>query len=891
MEFPKKYNHKDAETKWQNYWNDNKIHQYDSSKSRAETYVIDTPPPTVSGMLHMGHVFSYTQADFIARYQRMKGKTVFYPMGFDDNGLPTERLVEKVKKIKGSNMPRDEFVAICKEVVAPAEEEFRELFKSIALSVDWNEEYQTISDKTRLMSQLSFLELYDENSGKGRQLERKTTPCYFDCYDNTALAQADLEDKEQDGFMNDIIFKSEDGVQDLIIATTRPELIAACVALLCHPEDERYKDLIGKNAITALFNVKVPIIADSLVEMEKGTGLVMCCTFGDVTDIEWQKKHNLQIRSILNKKGLIKDFANEESDDYDQGLVEDLSEYCDFAKYQVQFEIIKSQHVTKAKGLMIDAAKEAGLLVKQTPVKQVVKCAERSGKPIEILVTPQWFIKVTTEKEALLKKANEINWYPKHMKIRMDQWIEKLSWEWCISRQRFFGVPFPVWYVSEIKEGSSSKPQIIVADKDQLPIDPLYNLPKGYKEISKQEDGSFIAEKDGTEYLVLAEKDIMDTWATSSITPQISSRGINAEYHDDIERHNKLFPADLRPQAHEIIRSWAFYTLVKAHHHENKLPWHNIMISGWCLAHDKTKMSKSKGNVITPVGLIQEKSSDLVRFWASTSHLGSDTAYSEDVVSVGKKLINKLWNAAKFASINLGQLTYTRTDIAGDVTQGAIFCTSDLWILSRLKQTIEKSEIEFNRYEYAKARDVIENFFWNDFCDNYLEIVKTRSYGNKENLAEFSNDITDEEITSGQTSSLLTLSYCLENILKLFAPFIPHITEELYQIIFHSDKKKLTSIHQSGSWPDVNTMLIDDNAIEHGNTALNIIDQIRKAKSDNNYSIKQEIIKLDLCLTRSANWSNDFILDLKAVNNIKEINILASDQTEITLDIEYKIVG
>ncbi|MBT4989343.1 MAG: valine--tRNA ligase [Rickettsiales bacterium] len=890
MEFPKKYNHKETEIKWQNYWTEHQIYQYDSSKSRKETYVIDTPPPTVSGMLHMGHVFSYTQADFIARYQRMKGKTVFYPMGFDDNGLPTERLVEKVKKIKGSSLPRDEFVKICKEVVVPAEEEFRHLFKSIALSVDWNEEYQTISDKTRLISQLSFLDLYDKNSGKGRQLERKTTPCYFDCYDNTALAQADLEDKEQDGVMNDIIFKSDDGQQDLIIATTRPELIPACVALLCHPEDERYQNLIGKKAITALFNVKVPIIADDLVEMEKGTGLVMCCTFGDVTDIEWQKKHNLQIRSILNKKGLIKDFSNKESDDYDKNLVDDLNKYCDFTNYQEQFNIIKNQHVTKAKNLMIDAVKAEGRLVKQTPVKQVVKCAERSGKPIEILVTPQWFIKVTTEKEKLLEKAEAINWYPNHMKIRMQQWIEKLSWEWCISRQRFFGVPFPVWYVSKINSGTT-KIDIVVADKDQLPVDPLYDLPKGFTKIKKQDDNSFLAEKDGVEYLVTPEKDIMDTWATSSVTPQISSRGINAAYHDDIKRHNKLFPADLRPQAHEIIRSWAFYTLVKAHHHEDKLPWYNMMISGWCLASDKTKMSKSKGNVITPVTLIQEKSSDLVRFWASTSHLGSDTAYSEDVVSVGKKLINKLWNAAKFASINLDKLIQTKTDIKTDIENGNIACTSDLWILSRLKQTIAKAGQEFDRYEYAKARDAIESFFWNDFCDNYLEIAKARSYGDKERLSEFCNNITDEEIKSGQISSLLTLSYCLENILKLFAPFIPHITEELYQIIFYNSNSKLQSIHQCGAWPNIDEMIIDDLAITSGNTALNIIDQIRKDKSDHNFSIKQEITKLGLSLTKRSDWTNDFILDLKAVNNIKEMNISDSDTNDIKLDIEYKIAS
>ncbi len=558
-----KYDPKTREKFWQNHWKENKIFAWKNDLPKAQTFVIDTPPPTVSGVLHIGHVFSYTQADFVARYMRMSGKDVFYPMGFDDNGLPTERLVEKIIDKKAGVFEAENghgsFVKKCREVVFEAEKEFEILFNSIALSVDWDQKYQTISPESQKISQASFVDLYRKNL-----VEKKFEPVFWDISDRTALAQADLIDKEVEGVMNEIEFSIEGSDEKIIIMTTRPELLPACVAVMVHPEDERYKKFHGQNAVTPLFGVKVQIIADDLVQLDKGTGAVMCCTFGDETDIRWWKKHNLPLKIIIQKDGRIEGISIKQ---FKEKVIEDL----------------------KAKNL----------LLKQETIRRPVKCAERSGVPIEIVVAPQWFIKILDKKELLKSKAAECNWFPEYMKVRIDQWIDGLQWDWCISRQRFFGVAFPVWYSK--RAGEEGK--ILVADPSQLPCDPNVDLPNGY---SRDE--------------VTAETDIMDTWATSSISPQLSSKGISSEISFDKQRHEKLFPADLRPQAHEIIRTWAFYTIVKSALHQNSIPWKNLMISGWCLAADKTKMSKSKGNVVTPTSLIEEKGSSRARppgMWAT----------------------------------------------------------------------------------------------------------------------------------------------------------------------------------------------------------------------------------------------------------------------------------
>lgn len=830
-ELSKKYDAKTREKFWQNHWKDKKIFSWQDDKPKDQTFVIDTPPPTVSGLLHMGHVFSYCQADFVARFQRMSGKDVFYPMGFDDNGLPTERLVEKVIKKKAGvyehENGRGSFVNKCREVVETAEEEFEALFNSIALSVDWEQKYQTISPQSQKISQASFVDLYKKNL-----VEKKFEPVFWDISDRTALAQADLIDKDVEGVMNEIEFGLAGLDEKLVIMTTRPELLPACVAVMIHPEDERYKHLHGKKAITPLFGIEVPIICDDLVQLDKGTGAVMCCTFGDETDISWWKKHSLDLKVIISKDGKIRDLE----------------------KVGIEGYLEEALPIKKFKAKVIEDLEAQNLLLKQETIKRPVKCAERSGVPIEILVVEQWFIKILDKKELLKKKAEECQWFPKYMKVRIDQWIDGLAWDWCISRQRFFGVSFPIWYSK--RAGEEGK--ILVADIDQLPCDPAVDLPKGYN-------------RDEVE----PETDIMDTWATSSVSPQLSSHGIS----DDVdlgqqERHKKLFPADLRPQAHEIIRTWAFYTIVKSALHEDEIPWQNLMISGWCLAADKTKMSKSKGNVVTPTALIQEKGSDIVRYWASTSHLGTDTAYSEDVFKIGQKLVTKLFNAAKFASMKFDILTDDSLNPSDDrITQA-----SDLWVLNRLKQVVINATEQFDKFEYAKAREYVEEFFWKDFCDNYLEICKVRSYGveaQKFDGIELSEEQKDD-IRAKQESAVLTLRICLNTLIKVFAPFIPHICDEIYSVLFESEFNEKSSINARGNWPKFNDEADD---VEVGNRVLEVIAQVRKFKSDNNLSMKTVVQTLKV---PEIDGMEAFIEDLGNVCNAKNVE-LAGDRVEVIL--------
>jgi len=788
---PKNYEHKEREKHWQRVWETSDVYHFRDDQPREKTFVIDTPPPTVSGLLHMGHIFSYTQADFVARYQRMSGKDVFYPMGFDDNGLPTERLVEKIKGVRGTGMPRAEFVALCKEVVKEAEDEFRALFKSTALSVDWRKEYQTINDDVRALSQASFLDLV----AKGHAY-RDFRPTYWDWVDQTAIAQAEIENKELPGTMNEIEFTLEDG-SPLLIMTTRPELLGACVAVMYHPENANAASYKDKHAIIPLFGVKVPMIADEAVEQGKGTGLVMCCTFGDDTDKEWWRKYNLPLKAILGKDG----------------------------RLQSEIAELNGLKPKQANAKILELLQAAGKLKKQTPMTHSVKCAERSGTPIEIIPTEQWFVRITDKKEALKAKGAECHWHPDYMRVRLNQWIEGLREDWCISRQRFFGVPFPVWYSK--REGEVGK--AIYASPDQLPVDPLVDTPKGY---GRDE--------------VTPDMDVMDTWATSSISPQINAKSL---------KQNKLFPADIRPQAHEIIRTWAFYTIVKAHLHEDCVPWKNLMISGWCLASDKTKMSKSKGNVVTPVALIEEKGTDAVRYWASTSRLGADTAFSEDLLKIGRKLVGKIWNASQFAALNLDKLKIKPTSAAKDVKNGLISEPLDLWILSRLHRTVHKATPEFERFEYSDARVAIEDFFWNDFCDNYLELVKARSYG---------------EVPGNQQSALCTLYHCLNALLKLFAPFVPHVTEEIYSHLFADDYAKHGSVHARGQWPVAADFPLDEKHELAGIAAVDILNVVRKAKSEASVSIKNPVDKIEVFVSDAAvSWQavESVAQDLKLAAN------------------------
>lgn len=836
-EFPKKYKFNESEKKWQSFWQEQGVYVWDKNESRANTYVIDTPPPTVSGHLHIGHVYSYTHTDFIARYQRMKGMNIFYPMGFDDNGLPTERLVEKKRKVKASSMNREEFVAICKDVVESEEEKFQDLFNSIALSVDWNIEYRTISNTSCKISQMSFLDLMQKG-----QIYRDSQPMLWDPVDQTALAQADIEDKEQTTFMNDIQFITEDK-EAITIATTRPELLPACVSVFFHPDDERYKKLEGKFAISPLFNVKVPLLADDMVDPEKGTGLVMCCTFGDQTDIQWWRKHKLPTKIIFTKWGAIDQI------EFDESCL-DVDKAKSFAS---QIEGLK---IKAAREKIIDLLREEGLLLGQTEKTQTVKCAERSGAPLEILTTPQWFIKSVEHKEAMLQKSDELKWYPESMKVKLDSWTKGVALDWCISRQRYFGVPFPVWYSK--RAGEEGK--VLLASVDQLPVDPLRDAPEGY---SLDE--------------VEADRDVMDTWSTSSVSPQLSSHGIADGFMIDEERHNNLFPADLRPQAHEILRTWAYYTMLKSYLHENTLPWKNIMISGWCLAADKSKMSKSKGNIVVPETIIEQHGADVVRYWSSSSRLGSDTAYSEDVVKNGKRLVNKLWNAAKFVSQHFDKIPEADKKLSFNDVKEKITVDFDKYFITNLSELVSYATSEFEKYEYATAMHKTEGFFWSLFCDNYLEITKTRAYDEENSNPE------------GALSARLTLYHGLKTLLKLFAPFLPHITEEIYSILYSKE-----SIHKKGNWSslDVKFNGFDD---KESRNLLSVLELVRKIKAQDNLSIKAPIEYIEVA---GGTLSDNIILDLKNVTSSLDIRIvdkLSSDaqnlsENDINIQVVYEKV-
>ncbi|WP_338406815.1 valine--tRNA ligase [Wolbachia endosymbiont (group A) of Longitarsus flavicornis] len=791
-----KYGFKEIEDKCNILWEGSKVYKWNGEKDN--TFTIDTPPPTISGKLHIGHIFSYCHTDFIARFQRMLGKNVFYPIGFDDNGLPTERLVEQTYKTRAKEVGREKFIEMCHEVIEKSKQEFKELFKSVGISYDWDLEYHTISKETVTLSQMSFIDLYNKGYAY-----RKMQPILWDPVDKTAIAQAEIEDKVFESSLNTIVFSTQENEQ-INIATTRPELLPACVAVFCHPEDARYTHLIGKTAVVPITKEKVLIIADDKVKIDKGTGLVMCCTFGDELDIYWQQKHNLPMKIIIDQDGrmnlhvwMTNNILNE----------------------------INGLKIVAARKRMIEILTKKGLLIESTSISHSVKCAERSGAPLEILPTYQWFIKTLEQKAQVLDEVKECNWHPANMRKRMEVWIEGLNWDWCISRQRYFGVPFPAWYSK--RKGEEGK--IILAEVKDLPIDPLKDLPKGY---SKEE--------------VIPDQDVMDTWATSSITPQLSALAVNSEFSLPNHRYDTIFPADLRSQSHEIIRTWAFYTILKAHYHADSLPWKNIMISGWCLADDKKKMSKSKGNIITPHVILETYGADVVRYWAANSRLGVDTVYSENIFKIGKRLVTKLWNASKFVSMFMEKHQVMSINSAHE--------TMDKWILSKLYKVIERATNNLLQFEYCEALGVIEEFFWKDFCDSYLELVKKRAYGSS-------------------LSAKQSLAYVLNIILRLFAPFLPYITEEIYHQLY-----SYSSVHNQSNWPSKEELIYDKYSEEMGDNVIQILNIIRKMKADNNVSVKHLIKKLMIkASVQEDKLDQSAQDDLQAVCNAEMIEWMQSE--------------
>ena len=702
----KKYDSLVKEEKWLNYWKKNKIYEF--KPDYREVYSIDTPPPTVNGKIHIGHIFSYSQAEMIARYKRLRGYNVFYPFGFDDNGLPSERLVEKQQKKKAHEIGRESFSKLCYETTNKYEEEFQDLFSKLGVSTDWSMCYKTVSSSTIKISQNSFLDLIEKG-----HCYHKESPALWCNECLTSIAQAELETKTIRTTFNYVNFKTVEDNEIFTIATTRPELLPAIVCVFVNPDDDKNNHLIGKTAHIPVIDVNVPIIGDEKVAIDKGTGIVMCCTFGDQTDIEWWKKYNLPLKYIFTDDGRIMDSVPNYG-----GL-----------------------KIKEARKQIVDDLQVGGYIVKIEELEHEVQTHERCGSEVEYTVMKQWFIDIMSHKEDFLRIGNEINWYPTHMHNRYEEWVNNVAWDWCISRQRYFGVPFPVWYCKECGEP-------IFASKEQLPVNPLTDTPS----IEK-------CHKCGCKEFI-PESDVMDTWATSSVTPLI-----NMKYGEKDNYESILKPMSLRSNASEIIRTWDFYTIVKSYYHFGIKPWDNVMISGFVMANKGEKISKSKGNSkVEPLDLIKQFSADVVRYWAASGRLGTDITFSEETLLRGKKLVNKIWNVSKFVQMHL-------EDYQDKVFDD--FEYIDKWILGNFID-MEKEYLKYlDNYEIGLALNILEKFFWN-FCDNYIEIVKHRLYRPEE--------FGEKARYSGQK----TIYILLYKLLQDFSIFFPFITEEIYQDIFQS---------------------------------------------------------------------------------------------------------
>jgi valyl-tRNA synthetase len=824
MQLPKQYVPKEVESKWRARWQEMGIYHWDPARARHETFVVDSPPPTVSGSLHVGHVFSYTHQDLIVRQRRMAGMNIFYPMGWDDNGLPTERRVQNFFNVRcdpylpyQSNfkprsdrkgppelISRPNFIELCRQLTEIDEKAFQELWQQLGLSIDWEQEYATIDDLCRRTSQLSFLKLLAEGHAYATE-----APTLWDVDFQTAVAQAEVEDRPLTGAFHHVRFGVEGG-GSFVVATTRPELLAACVAIVAHPDDQRYQSLFGKRAVTPLFRVPVPILADERASIEKGTGILMVCTFGDTTDVEWWRQFDLPLRQVVGKDGRLipVQFGSPGWESLDPDAANTF--------YRALQEKGVPQARTAITALLRDENASAlaglGLPLTEEPrrIEHAVKFYEKGERPLEFISTRQWFVRLLDKKKALLEQGARIQWHPSFMRSRYENWVEGLNQDWSISRQRYFGVPFPVWYPSD-ERGQPRYDQPILPDLSQLPVDPLAQPAPGFDEAARGQPNGFIG-----------DPDVMDTWATSSLTPQIASH-----WADDPERHRKLFPMDIRPQSHEIIRTWAFYTIVKAYLHEQTVPWQNIVISGWILDPDRKKMSKSRGNVITPNHLLEQYSSDAVRYWSARARLGVDTVYDEAVFSNGKRLAVKLFNAAKFVAGHLLGQDLTALGPT-DITEPL-----DRSFIARLRETVRRAGEEFETFEFAGALQVIEDFFWSDLCDNYLELVKVRAYS--------------AEWTPGKRSALATLKIVLSAQLRLFAPYLPFITEEVWSWLFATPHGRERSIH-TASWPTIEELAevaLPSEEDPYG-VSVKVLFEVRRIKSEAKVSMKTPLRNLEI---------------------------------------------
>jgi valyl-tRNA synthetase len=778
------------EEKWKVRWESDGVYRFDRAAPRDRVYAIDTPPPTVSGSLHVGHVFSYTHTDVIARFRRMRGHAVLYPMGWDDNGLPTERRVQNYFGVRcdpslpydaGFTPPakpekhpvsisRPNFVELCVALTGEDEKAFEHLWRHLGLSVDWSMTYATIGRESQRVSQRAFLRLVGR--GAAYQLE---APTLWDVDFRTAVAQAELEDREMPGAYHRIRFSHADGGGDVVIDTTRPELIPACVALVAHPADERYQSLFGKDVITPLFGVPVPVRPHALADPDKGTGVAMICTFGDVTDVVWWRELSLPVRAILAPNGTLAPVTWGSTG----------WETRDAAAAARHYGAIAGLSASKARTRIIELLRESGDLVGEPrPITHHVKFYERGDRPLEIITSRQWFIKTMDAREALIDRGRAIHWHPAHMLARYENWVNGLNGDWCVSRQRFFGVPFPVWYPIR-SDGTVDHGSPLLPREEDLPVDPSTDVPAGYAANQRGRPGGFVG-----------DPDVMDTWATSSLTPFIV-----CGWGRDEALWRQTFPMDLRPQGHDIIRTWLFSTVLRAHLEEDALPWTHAAISGWVLDPDRKKMSKSKGNVVTPMALLEEHGSDAVRYWAAKGGPGVDTAFDSGQMKVGRRLAIKLLNASKFV--------LSKIEPPGQVTEAL-----DRGMLQRLERLVASSTKHLEEYDYAAALRETEEFFW-WFCDDYIELVKRRRARE------------GAEGASAATAAATALSV----LLRLFAPFLPFVTEEIWS--WWHDR----SIHHA-LWPTVDESRVpgaersdaNDAALVHASSITAGLRQERSSK-------------------------------------------------------------
>jgi len=845
------------EERWARRWEEDGTYRFDRRAPRSEVFSIDTPPPTVSGSLHVGHVFSYTQTDVVARFQRMRGKEVFYPIGFDDNGLPTERRVQNyygvrcdpAKPYDPSFVPprhpgaapvaisRPNFVELCHRLTAEDEEAFAALFRRLGLSVDWSLHYTTISAEAQRVSQLAFLEMLARGD-----VYRHEAPTLWDVDFQSAVAQAELVDREVPSSYHRLRFERRGG-PPVEIETTRPELLPACVALVAHPDDDRYRSLFGATVLTPLFTVPVPVLAHPLADPAKGTGVAMVCTFGDLTDVTWWRELRLPTRTIVGRDGRLGPAP----------FGAPGWECEDPSAARAAYAALEGLTVADARTRIVEMLAAGGATVGEPrPITHPVKFYEYGERPLEIVSSRQWYVPTLRLRAALLEAGRALEWHPEFMRARYEAWVEGLTGDWNISRQRFFGVPFPVWYPLDAR-GEPDDAHPILAPRDRLPVDPSTDVPEGYRPEDRGRPGGFAA-----------DPDVMDTWATSSLTPQIAGR-----WSADPDLFARVFPMDLRPQAHEIIRTWLFTTVVRAHLLHGTLPWAHAAISGWILDPDRKKMSKSRGNVVVPLALLERHGTDAVRYWAGSARLGTDTVFDEQQMRVGRRLAIKLLNASRFLLSRLADLPDGAPERPRPDTPGPRALEPlDASLIARLASVVEEATVALESFEHARALEATESFFWH-FCDNYLELVKARTYG---------------EPTSQPTRSALdALSAALSSLQRLLAPFLPYAAEECWSWWQRG------SVHRS-PWPDaaaLRDLAGQDASPELLDVAARVLAAVRRTKTAAKRSVRAPLAR---CTVRAEPATAALLElardDLVEAGAVARLDILAVPGADLEVDAE-----